>query len=191
MEYTISKHCQERYAERIMDKEDKTDIASFIAVRIDKINEDINKMIEYGEKIFEGKSTNGDYNKNTVQIYIKDCWVIIVDPSKNNVITLFKVDLGLGDEFNKSYVEKLMLKLKGYRDKYSETCSEIDRRNTEFRNLIEENNQSIKEYQKLINSLKEQNESYQTLIQESETNKKMAETGIREVIGTLTSKKIF
>lgn len=191
MEYTISRHCQERYAERIMDRDSKTDISLFISAHSVKIAEDINKMIEFGELLFEGKSSNGDYNKNPVQVFLKDTWVLITDPAKLNVITIFKIDLGLGDDFNRDYISKLKEKLNVAKEKCLENNKEIDARNKEFLQLIEENKQTINEYQKIINSLKEQNESYEFLIKESETNKNIAETEVREIIGTLTSKKIF
>ncbi len=191
MGYTISRHCMERYAERIMDKENKMSITSFIATHTDKISDDINKMIEYGEMLYEGKSTSGDYNKNVVQVWLKDTWVLILDPAKNNVVTLFKIDLGLGEDFNKDYVSKLIFKLNTAKDTFEKTCSGINNRIQEYQDIVESNTATIAEYQKLINSLKEQNESYQTLIRESNTDKTIAETEIREIIGTLTSKKIF
>lgn len=53
IKYTISKHCKERYAERIMGKED-VDLNRFITLNEEKIQTDINKLISYGELIYQG-----------------------------------------------------------------------------------------------------------------------------------------
>ena len=96
VEYNISTHAKQRYAERIMGKED-IDINRFVTLNEDKIKTDINKLISYGDLIYTGKQNKG----NVVDVYIKDCWVIIADNKAKNVITIFKIDLGLDDEFNK------------------------------------------------------------------------------------------
>ena len=54
----ITKHAMQRYAERIMEKEDTTDVLVFIEQHKEKIEEDISKMIEYGELIYTGKNLN-------------------------------------------------------------------------------------------------------------------------------------
>ena len=54
--YTISNHSKQRYAERIMGKED-IDVNRFITLNEDKIKTDINKLIQYGEMIYSGKQS--------------------------------------------------------------------------------------------------------------------------------------
>ena len=61
MEFTISQHAKERYAERIMDKTHPTDVHIYINDNENKIITNINKMIEFGELIHSGK--NEDNNK--------------------------------------------------------------------------------------------------------------------------------
>ena len=190
-EYSVSHHAQERYAERIMDKDNKADVFVFINQHSQKIIEDVNKMVQFGEKIYEGRALNGDYNKGIVQIYIKDLWIVIVDPNKKNVITLFVIDLGLGDEYNRDYVGKLMDKLTLAKEDYKEQLETINTHNKELREIIESNTAEANEYKRLAKSLIDQNEAYETLIKENETNKQIAETEVRKIIGTLTARKIF
>ena len=52
MSITISKHAKERYAERIMDRDNKTDVAVFLRDHDDKIQNDIEKMLEYGTLLY-------------------------------------------------------------------------------------------------------------------------------------------
>ena len=55
MEYIITDHAKERYAERIADREGNWDIKQYVACNDGKITEDINKMMEYAQFIAEGK----------------------------------------------------------------------------------------------------------------------------------------
>ena len=111
IKYTISNHCKQRYAERIMGKDDNIDINRFITLNEEKIQTDISKMINYGELIYTGRQTQKDGKGSILDVFLKDTWVILVDSRTKNVITLFKVDLYLGDEFNRIYVSKMMEKL--------------------------------------------------------------------------------
>ena len=105
--YTISKHARERYAERIMDKEHKADIARYVIENEEKINTDINKMIEYGNVIYQGEQIR-DGKKCNISVVLKDCWIILCDQPKSTVVTLYKIDFGLDDDFTKIYIEKMM-----------------------------------------------------------------------------------
>ena len=97
MVYSISKHAEERYAERIMERDTKGDIAVFINEHKEKISTDINKMIEFGKKIYSGKSPQLSQKNNNkpyiVDIYLNGYWVIIVGKENNTVITLYNIDL--------------------------------------------------------------------------------------------------
>jgi len=187
----ISRHAMERYAERLMDKDNKTDVSLFISNHIQKINDDIEKMIEYGEMLYEGRSLKKDWQNAVVQIYLRDNWIVIVDKNKQNVITIFSLDLGVGDEMNQQYISLLRNKLDVAKAAYAEKCKEIDAQKDIFLKLIEENEDIIKEYRRIVNSLVEQNESYESLIKELETNKDLAEREVREVIGIFTGKNVF
>lgn len=183
--YNISKHAQQRYAERIMEKEDTSDIGVFIAQQQEKINEDINKMIEYGEEIYTGKAND----KNVCTVIIKDTWVVLVDKEKNVVITLYKIDFGVGDDFNQEYIRKMREKL----DKAIETCEQekkqISNNVDEYRSIIETNENTITEYTKTIKSLKEQNEMFQGIINSMKTNADIAEKEVRDIVSKLTGRK--
>ena len=111
--YTISKHARERYAERIMEKDSAYDINKFIVDNEDKIVVDINKMIQYGTLIHCGKmyAKDGKQLNNNVEVHLNGLWIVLSDPKTHNVITLFKIDLGVDEEFHKLYTSKMMDKL--------------------------------------------------------------------------------
>ena len=190
MELKITEHAKQRYAERIMDKNDKNEIAVFITNNTDKISEDISKMIEYGQLIYQGVS-NHEFNKQPVKIYLKDTWVVIVDEKQNKVITLYSIDLGVGKEFNEIYINKLLDKLAEAQNKYNDKYEEFDSRKKEYQSIIAENESTINEYRQTANSLEKQNTMYKGLIEELETSRFIAEKDVRDIVATLIGKNVF
>ena len=81
----LTQHIRERYAERIMGRENKTDIAVFINEHQEKIQTDIEKMITFGELLYSGRST-ARYNEQLVDVYLKDTWIVIVDHAKTKLL---------------------------------------------------------------------------------------------------------
>ena len=186
----VSNHAKERYSERIMDKDNKADMLVFIQKNEQKIKEDIFKMITYGELLYSGKPTV-DYNKQPVDIFLKDTWVVIVDITKQNVITLYSIDLGLGDEFNKQYIEKLLEKLKQAKERHEEALIGINTQIDTYNTIIKENVDQINEYRRIIKSLENQNQGYLEVIDNLRVENTVAERGVRDVIAVMTGKKVF
>ena len=186
----ISLHAKERYAQRIMDKDDKTDVAVYINNHNEDIEVAIGKMIEYGELIYTGVSTS-KYNNSIVDVYLKDTWVVIVDNKKNKVITLYSIDLGVGKEFNEMYMSKLLDRLNIARKSYNEQCGAIESQIAGYDVLISENNGIITDYKKTIKSLEEQNKMYQEIKESLNTNKQIAEKDVRDTVAILTGRKVF
>ena len=186
----FSQHSKERYSERIMDKDTKSDIAVFIAQHEQKIKEDIFKMIQYGTLLFSGKP-NYEYNKQPVDIFLNGTWVIIVDIAKCNVITLYSIDLGVGSEFNQEYINKLMNKLNTAKDEYDTVNIGIQTQKETYSSIIKENNEQINELKTMIKNLEKQNQAYLDVIESLDTDRIVAEKEIRDIIATMTGKKIF
>lgn len=183
----ISNHAQQRYAERIMDRDSKGDVAVYIANNKDKIDSDINKMIEFGEKIYSGKLEKG---ANLTDVYLKDTWVILTDPNSKKVITLYKIDLGVGPDFNDQYVQMLLSKLKE-EQKVSELKKiECDGVITELKEQIQENAKTVNEYRTLANQLVQANANMEAVISDYEEQKYIAETNVRNIVSILVGKKI-
>ena len=186
----LSQHSKERYSERIMDKDTKSDIAVFIAQHEQKIKEDIFKMIQYGTLLFSGKP-NYEYNKQPVDIFLNGTWVIIVDIAKCNVITLYSIDLGVGSEFNQEYINKLMNKLNAAKDEYDTVNIGIQTQKETYSSIIKENNEQINELKTMIKNLEKQNQAYLDVIESLDADRIVAEKEIRDIIATMIGKKIF
>lgn len=190
VEYNISAHAKQRYAERIMGKED-IDANRFVTLNEDKIKTDINKLIQYGDLIFTGKQSNKDNKGNVVDVYLKDCWVILVDGRAKNVITLYKIDLGLDDEFTKTYIAKMIEKLNANKEVLEGVQKQIQEESDTYKEMINNAEAQIKEYRGMIKNLEELCVGYRTIIDNNTVKLAQANRSVTEVINALVNKKEF
>lgn len=188
--YTISNHAKQRYAERIMGKED-IDVNRFITLNEDKIKTDINKLIQYGEMIYSGKQSQRDNKGNVIDVYLKDCWVVLVDNRSKNVVTLYKIDLGLDDEFNKAYISKMVEKLNGCKEVLESVQQQVQEESNTYREMIKDAETQIKEYRGMIKNLEELCTGYKTIIDNNCVKVSQANRDVAEVVNTLIGKKEF
>lgn len=188
--YTISNHAKTRYAERIMGKED-IDVNRFITLNEEKIKTDINKLIQYGEMIYSGKQSQRDNKGNVIDVYLKDCWVVLVDNRSKNVVTLYKIDLGLDDEFNKAYISKMVEKLNGCKEVLESVQRQVQEESNAYREMIKDAETQIKEYRGMIKNLEELCTGYKTIIDNNCVKVSQANRDVAEVLNTLINKKEF
>ena len=191
VEYNISAHAKTRYAERIMGKDDTVEINRFITLNEDKIKTDINKMIEYGELIYRGKSAAKNSKGNMLDVYLQNCWVVLVDKSSGVVVTLYKIDLELGDEFNKTYISKMLEKLNISKAKLEEVKLQVYNETNMYSEMLHDAETQIKEYRSMIKNLEGLCDGYKDIIDNNIVKETQANREVAEVINTLISKKEF
>lgn len=190
--YTISNHAKQRYAERIMGRDDTTEINRYVNLNEEKIKTDINKMITYGELIYTGIQHKNDKKLAApVDVYVKDCWVVIADNKIKNVITLYKIDLGVDDEFNKLYINKMLEKLNTAKKAADEIRHQIEEENLGYTEVIEESEISIKQYRSMINNLEKLIDGYNIVLSNNMTRVAEADMATAEILNTLIGKKTF
>ena len=189
----VTKHAKERYAERIMSKSDKLEINKYIAENEDKIVENITKMVKYGKIVYSGNNPRKDKNGSTnkVNIYANKAWVLILSAERNEVITLFKVDLGLDDDFNNLYVEKVMAKLVEQQKILEETQKQVIDENKNIRRSMEENNDKIKAYKRYTKQLEDANEGYKAIIAANLIKVSEAEDELANILEKIVSKNKY
>lgn len=191
MSFTVSAHAKQRYAERIMNKEDKWDVNYFITQNEEKIVDDITKMLTHGEVIYSGKQKDSKGRENTVDVYRKDCWIILVDKITKNTITIFKVDLGCGNDFNVEYVNRMVEKIKAAADNVSKVQMDVLNESNMYREMITKNNDQIAEYRTYIKNLESLNEGYKQIIDNNTVKNSQASKELAECVNTLIGKKEF
>lgn len=191
IEYNISAHAKTRYSERIMGKDDTAEINRFITLNEDKIKTDINKMIEYGELIYRGKSAAKNGKNNMLDVYLKDCWVVLVDKSAGVVVTLYKIDLELGDDFNKTYISKMLEKLNVSKAKLEEVKLQVYNETNMYSEMLHDAETQIKEYRSMIKNLEELSIGYKSIIDNNIVKETQANREVAEVVNSLIGKKEF
>lgn len=191
IEYKISSHCETRYAERIMGKEYANNINRFITENKSKIKIDINKMIHYGECIFVGKQSQKDGKGKVLNVYLNGCWVILADNSNGTVVTLFKIDLGLGDDFNKEYISKMMDKINESKKELEYVQLEILKETNMYKELINNTEAQINEYKAIIKNLEELCNGYEMIINNNNVKISQANKKVTDYVNSLVGKKEF
>ena len=184
----LTQHAKERYAERIMEREEKPDIMVFIAQNEEKIQRDIEKMVEFGELLYSGPTFK---DNQIVNVYLNGLWIVILSSDHKTVVTLYPVDLGISEELNKTFVEAASKKIRELNEEYEVTKKEIDNIIKDHQQLIKDNEDIINENKKIIKCLEEQNESYKSYIKSQSTKLTLALTDIRTIITKLIGKNRF
>lgn len=189
--YKISKHCEERYAARIMGKDDANSINKFIAENKEKIKTDMNKLVTYGDCIFVGKQSQKDGKGNVLNVFLKDCWLTLVDIKSEVIVTTYKVDLGCGDEFNLQYINKMMDKLNTSKQNLENIQLEINKESNMYKFMIDDAHSQIREYKAMIKNLEEMTSAYQTIIDNNVVKVAQANREVAEIVNTLCAKREF
>ena len=188
---TFTKHARERYAERIMGKENVRDINVFVSEHIDKIEKDITKMIENGEELFVGKpSFNNPKQHNCIYI-IKDFWIIVIDASDNKVITLYEIELGAGEDIDKAFRDRLLDRIHSAKEVANETRLQIEEEMKQYKLIISDNMDMISDLRRKIKNLESINEAYQGTIDAATKRKAMAEDTVKRYVAALVGRKTF
>ena len=189
--YNVTKHLMQRYSERIMGKDNSTDVTRFIADNEEKIKADINKMIEYGCLIYQGKQSQKDGKGKVIDVYLKDTYVILVDVSSGVIVTLYKIDLGLDDDFNKAYISKMLEKLNTNKEVLESVQQQVQEESNTYRELINDAEIQIKEYRTMIKNLEELCVGYKTIIDNNNVKIAQANRDVAEVLNTLIGRREF
>lgn len=182
----ISNHAAQRYAERIADRESLSDINIYVQRNMEKIEEDINKMLTHSTFIYYGKV--GGKDKNAVNVYLSGTWVILLDQTKSKVITLYKVDFNVGEEFNKQFIQLVLDRMNRHAQELEERRADISDEKENYLRIIHDNEEQISEYRAMIKRLERLNEDYKEIVTNMDTNCAVVELAIRKDVEDLIRK---
>lgn len=189
MDVGITNHAASRYAERIADRETLIDINTYVARNKEKIETDIKTMLDHSQHIYNGKVGNKD--NNVVDVYLSGTWVFLVDPTKSKVITLYKVDFNVGEDFNKQFVQKILNRIEGHKTELATVQSQIQNEKKSYLDIIKGNNEQILEYRSIIKKLERMNADYQDVVDNMDAQCAAAALQIRKDVEDLVMKKEF
>ena len=187
----FTKHAKERYAERIMGKDNARDINVFVTEHTEKIEKDITKMIESGEELYIGKPSFNNPKQHNCIYVIKDFWIIVIDATDNKVVTLYEIDLGAGDDIDKAFRDRLLDRIHSAKEVVENTKSQIDEEMKSYKAIISDNMDMISDLRRQIKNLEAINEGYQEAIDAATKRKAMAEDTVKRYVATLVGRKTF
>ena len=189
--YSVSKHAAHRFAERLRDRDSGVDINRFVIENESRIKTDLNKMISHGELLYEGKQTGKNASNNIISVYLCDTWIILVDHKLNNIITVYKIDLGCGDEFNDEYISRMKERLNKHKEELLSVNLQVTEESSMYKEMISDATKQINEYKSMIKNLEQLCEGYQSIIDNNKVKIAQANLEIANDINTMISKKEF
>lgn len=186
MSLEITNHAAMRYAERIADQESLADINKYIQLHRAKIEEDINTMAEHSELIYTGRA--GSKEKCPVNVFLSGTWILLLDISKSRVITLYKVDFHVGEEFNKQFIELMREKMDLHKAELENKRKEISEQRNTYLQIVKENEAQIAEFRSSIKNLEKLNADYKDIIETMDAECTSAELAVRQDVEALMRK---
>lgn len=189
MDLIVTNHAATRYAERVADKATIADINAYVVSNKEAIETSIGAMLEHSELIYSGKV--GSKDSTNVNVYLCGTWILLLDQSKNKVITIYKVDLKVGEDFNKQFVERNVERTNACRRELEEAKKETAEEKSAYQKIIEENNALIAEYRTGIKNLEQINKDYKDIIDRIGLRYASAEMSLRKAVEDLCMKKEF
>ena len=190
-DYSVSLHCEQRYAERLMGKDDKNDINKFIVENKEKIKTDLNKMIAHGDCIYTGKQSQKDGKGKVLDVYLKNTWVVLVDSQAKIIVTVYRIDLGCGEDFNQQYISRMMEKLDINKKDLEDVQLAILQESNMYKEMIADSQGQISEYKTMIKNLESLCTAYQEIIDNNIVKVSQANKEVAETVNTLIGKKEF
>lgn len=184
----VTQHASERYAERIADKEGIHDVKAYVAKYPDKIKGDIQKMLEHSEHIYHGKVGPKD---NVTDVFVAGTWILFVDIPRGKVVTLYKIEFHIGEEFNKEFVKRIMERMQGHKQQLEEAKAKASEENAMYAEHIRDYKQEITGYKAAIKSLESLIADYQDLIDKSSARWGALEQAVRQDVEDLVLRKEF
>ena len=172
-----------------MDRDNPTDVAVFIRDHEDKIQNDIEKMLEYGALLYEGPSSKDA--KRNVGVTLNGQWVLIWDTKEFVVITLFCIDLGVGGDVNDAFIKNAVAQINEARQHRDDVAQRVVRDSEEYQRLIEGWEGSLVEYRKRVKELEQNIAGGRQMIAALSVDTKIADDNIRDKVEILIGRQKF
>lgn len=152
-EIQFTKHVLERYVERTKGYTDPLEVKQYLVLNEETVKERILKLFESAELMYTGKLR--EYN--AAEIYInKNGWVFPLDKKNNKLITVYKVDLKLGEEFNREYTSRMMEAILAIKTEFESMQFDIMMHSEEIKEANEALKEKIALHKSIIKNLEDE-----------------------------------
>lgn len=185
----LTNHAKIRYAERLAGRDTTIDINTYVAQNQPKIEEDLLKMYDRSELIFSG--IVGTNKKDPVNVRLTGTWCMILNDTDEVLITIYKIDFGVGEDFNKSFIERCMAKLKEDKAALKEAERAAREEVKVYKETIKDNEDLINEYKSMINNLESLNRDYKDVIANKHAEYSGLVAAVRSDVECLIGRKEF
>ena len=119
-----------------------------------KMASEIQQIYLEGRKIYTGLNfLETDGHGDIISLFIKDTWVMVYNETMNLITDCYQIDLGLGEEFNYTYIENYLDKLQNMEACVVKRKDELLEKQKEHEDALEIKKATIRGYQKLIQNL--------------------------------------
>ena len=78
----------------------------------------------------------GAKDERPVNVYLSGTWVILTDLLNKTVITIYKVNFGIGEEFNKQFIEAVMKRIEEDKVALAEVKQQVDGEKKAYQEII-------------------------------------------------------
>lgn len=184
----FSKHALERFVERSMNYTNSNEVKQYLCQNEDIVKERIQKLFD--SSTFIHSAALREHSKTDIYINAHG-WVLLVDQGKNNLITVYKVDLHLDEDFNREYTTKMMAKIQSAKDQFKVTCNQLQEESNEIELEIKKIDKEIALYTEKIGIRQQEKQNYQHRKNILSSKVQQEEDTLKLHIENFISKKIF
>lgn len=173
----VSNHAMDRYKERV--RNDDTNVLDEETKK--KYTEELKKLYLSSELVYSGII---GHSTNEVDVYLnKNGWVLLLAKNQKQVITLYKVDLNVGDDdLNQVYIDKSLAQIKSIIEDGKRISDEVDTNKVLYLDEIEKNKVLIKELKAQLDMLAARNESLADLVKTEDVKNYQSKVKLRNVL---------
>lgn len=172
----LTNHAYERYCERILNISEN-DIKKYLEENKEDVKNSFIELLNKSIFLFKGAYCEN----NIVNYYVVDNFIIVVNESNEAIITLYKINFGLGEDINKIVTNELIKEINILKEKEQEETKNKEKEISEIEMNI---NRIDSDIEKLTNEIELLNKNRNIL----ESKKELSEFSIKTLRNDIQAK---
>jgi hypothetical protein len=172
----LTNHAYERYCERILNISEN-DIKKYLEENKEDVKNSFIELLNKSIFLFKGAYCEN----NIVNYYVVDNFIIVVNESNEAIITLYKINFGLGEDINKIVTNELIKEINILKEKEQEETKNKEKEISEIEMNI---NRIDSDIEKLTNEIEILNKNRNIL----ESKKELSEFSIKTLRNDIQAK---
>lgn len=153
----ITRHCKERYVQRLLNITDKQEISTYITKNDEQIIKDVTELFEKSSLVYTGK-TGGDMLTDKCFYLADDVAFVVANDKSGNIITIYKLNFNLPSDVTQICIDSLLKHISDCEDEYAKTKNESESKILDLESSNEQINLEIKHMEECIKNLRNRQE---------------------------------